>query len=1048
MYNTMSLISEKMLQNPHALLDKGIQKLQKLAGATWTDHNVHDPGITILEQLAYALADLNYRTAFDIKDLLTVSPESGQEPHRLFTAREILPGHAVTLTDYRKLILDIEGIRNVWVVPAKQPGIIYKNPYRTALHHLPYRLNAAKADTLELRGLYKVLLDFDLDVNGEQAAAIKETVWNRLMNNRNMGEDFLEPETVIKEDIGLTSEIELETHASPEESLAELYYQLDNFLMPSPRFYPLEELLDKGIPPHRIFEGPALNHGFLLTEELPKHRTMIHTSDLVQIMMDITGVKAVRNLHGASYPQGVLFRSGQRWCIRLNPGLNYSPRLDPSKCHVKFIKNGIAYQADTAQVMQLLQAKQQKDREARYALSSKNDIAIPQGRYRNLHQYFSVQDDFPLNYGIGEEGLPSRATPLRRAQAKQLKAYLLLFEKLMADYQAQLTHAGSLFSNNFSGITTYFSQQPEATETTVLYTDDMTEVPQEDPEAAGKRTVRLIDHKLGRLGEQVSEYPLLASGISGAKDMASEIQDKLGLLQDFPIVSSARAKGVNYEAPQLGTDNVSGLYRKVCRLLGIAGLNPGRLTETVSLFEVYQSESNGDWRFRLKDPQETILLYSNKGYAAQNDCLSAVEIVMDRGPYAENYVLNTSADGKYYLALHAEDGELIARGTLKDQEETVNNTVLEINKLLSPEGLYLVEHILLRPEITALGDTVLGKDHFFPIYADNACNTPWEEDPYSFIATVVMPGWGVRFANNEFRRYAENVIHEAAPAHLKIHIHWVGRTVMTAFENAYWNWVENLSVRRQQPLAYTQQVDTLVTAIKNMHYEKGIIGNFAPIPEQSTPFADDDVWKVFDKFMQQGIGGMRISKNFIVHPVRSTWRTLADNSIVQLAYSGKCKRGDRGLGVMTVHDDPVPDTVEALTFEYIMGTDPYAEAGLIFDWAGEEDYKLFYYSQYEKKVILTHVKSGVIDGILDTPVEDLAGAPVTLTIEEDDHTLICKQRSPDTIGAEFRLNSTAFPKGKQLGLFTRYCDNANFRRLRLTGPSWVEERIPFTPDEE
>lgn len=42
-----------------------------LAGDTWTDHNAHDPGITILEQLCYALTDLGYRSQFALPDLLT-----------------------------------------------------------------------------------------------------------------------------------------------------------------------------------------------------------------------------------------------------------------------------------------------------------------------------------------------------------------------------------------------------------------------------------------------------------------------------------------------------------------------------------------------------------------------------------------------------------------------------------------------------------------------------------------------------------------------------------------------------------------------------------------------------------------------------------------------------------------------------------------------------------------------------------------------------------------------------------------------------------------
>ena len=61
-------ISNAPLEHPgmdYALLrDEGIKAIAKLAGNRWTDYNSHDPGITILETLCYAITDLSYRLAF------------------------------------------------------------------------------------------------------------------------------------------------------------------------------------------------------------------------------------------------------------------------------------------------------------------------------------------------------------------------------------------------------------------------------------------------------------------------------------------------------------------------------------------------------------------------------------------------------------------------------------------------------------------------------------------------------------------------------------------------------------------------------------------------------------------------------------------------------------------------------------------------------------------------------------------------------------------------------------------------------------------------
>ena len=40
----------------------GLDHVRRLSRQQWTDHNIHDPGITMLELLAYALTDLAYRS--------------------------------------------------------------------------------------------------------------------------------------------------------------------------------------------------------------------------------------------------------------------------------------------------------------------------------------------------------------------------------------------------------------------------------------------------------------------------------------------------------------------------------------------------------------------------------------------------------------------------------------------------------------------------------------------------------------------------------------------------------------------------------------------------------------------------------------------------------------------------------------------------------------------------------------------------------------------------------------------------------------------------
>jgi len=91
----------------------GIRQVERLASARWSDFNTHDPGITTLEQIRWALTDLNYRLDHPIPDLLA---ENGSDAaHDLPQPDEALSCEPVTLNDLRRLLLDIKGVRHIWI---------------------------------------------------------------------------------------------------------------------------------------------------------------------------------------------------------------------------------------------------------------------------------------------------------------------------------------------------------------------------------------------------------------------------------------------------------------------------------------------------------------------------------------------------------------------------------------------------------------------------------------------------------------------------------------------------------------------------------------------------------------------------------------------------------------------------------------------------------------------------------------------------------------------------------------------------------------------
>lgn len=91
---------------------EGIQHLENLATEIWTDFNAHDPGITTMEVLCYAITDLAYRTRMlPIQDL--AAGNTHNKPW--FEAYEILPSRPVTVNDLRRLLIDVDGVKNAWV---------------------------------------------------------------------------------------------------------------------------------------------------------------------------------------------------------------------------------------------------------------------------------------------------------------------------------------------------------------------------------------------------------------------------------------------------------------------------------------------------------------------------------------------------------------------------------------------------------------------------------------------------------------------------------------------------------------------------------------------------------------------------------------------------------------------------------------------------------------------------------------------------------------------------------------------------------------------
>src|SRR4051794_22749004 len=102
-------------QNYAFLRSEGLKYIEELGSKIWTDYNEHDPGITILETLCYAITELGYRSGLPMKDLLTDEDGKISSSQTLYTAKNILTQSPLNINDYRKLLVDIQGVHNAWL---------------------------------------------------------------------------------------------------------------------------------------------------------------------------------------------------------------------------------------------------------------------------------------------------------------------------------------------------------------------------------------------------------------------------------------------------------------------------------------------------------------------------------------------------------------------------------------------------------------------------------------------------------------------------------------------------------------------------------------------------------------------------------------------------------------------------------------------------------------------------------------------------------------------------------------------------------------------
>jgi hypothetical protein len=786
-----------------ALRKAGIAMLQELCGERWTDYNLHDPGVTILEQFCYGLTDLAYRSEFAPEDYLA-GPfgKIDYTRHALHQADSILPSQVLTADDYRKIIYDrIPEIEDVWLASADGDG----NDAGPAVAGL-YRISLKIRESLQT--------DLGSDEQARLEASVKQRVIEVFNAHRNLGEDLGEIVIIGTQPVFLCGDIQIHSLRDPAAIFADIYFRCAQQVVSGFRTERYLDARDGGASLETLFSGPKTVHGRILStgSDTPGAPTPI--ARLISLVQSVDGVTHVQRL-------ALCDESGRLVAGESADGkvlrLRFPDKEQSTFLRLHFASGGIGhYDVPSAAKSTQLQAEKAQIvlddarialRKARFEFDTvRNTVQLleqivpaPQGVHRALNEYYSIQHQFPAIYGINRYGVPSSAPLANKVSAHQLKAYLFMAEQLMANYLENLQAIPQVFSIDDLG-QTYFSQvidNQALPDIEKLYVDAPPQIGamlarivarMDKPE---DRRSRLIDLLLAMYGEEFSQKSLRRFNYYEERHTARWLVDnKLAFLKNIAVLSRDRATAFDYTRGATradGSPNRPGLHAKIAILLGLpptpendelsgqllhyklrlstAGLSPAEYERAAAhLALLARSEDDGR-------------------HAAPNGEVLPVSL-LTQGVRLENYILEQNG-GTVHVHFQTHDSRLgiVKLGSYDDmadadlQMQQLRGFIRHLN--MASEGLFLVEHLLLRPRAHGANDA--GKP------ADDA-----PPDFYASRISVIFPGWSARFSDPDFRSLAQETVCRNLPAHLYPEFYWLDFVSMRDFEQRHRIWLDSL----------------------------------------------------------------------------------------------------------------------------------------------------------------------------------------------------------------------------------------------------------------
>lgn len=375
-------------QNFRLLKQLALEYVQQHSDREWTNLNPSDPGITILDQVCYALTELGYCTSFPIEDILADEEGNIAMEDRFYQPGEILTTAPVTINDYRRYLIDgVEGVTNAVIIPTRNSYQVYLQIASSLIH---------------------------------DATNICKAAFYYLNKSRNLGELFTMPEPLQTVSYPLpATRIDIDNSENVYNILKALHDAICNFIFPV--------VTQSAFPVDENYNGPLLLHGPIPNQALGNKRDTLSATDIVLMAENIPGILKVST--GGNHP----FYANDDQLIMVDLPASVNKQL-------QVWCNGHQLNIAVARLQQVLNST------AAYTADVIQKPILPTGQYRDIANYYPIQNTFPDIFAVGPNAVNANASPFQVAQSRQLKGYLTLFDQVLANQFAQLAGVGKLFS--------------------------------------------------------------------------------------------------------------------------------------------------------------------------------------------------------------------------------------------------------------------------------------------------------------------------------------------------------------------------------------------------------------------------------------------------------------------------------------------------------------------------------------------------------------------------------------------------------------------------